>query len=128
MRFFDYIFYRTYFLYKYKWKDDTPIPYALSLVTILQVFNIGSLFLIYAFFNKIKHVKPIYAAILFVGLLVFNVINYRSKNCFVQLSERWDNEKKDLRLKKGILIIAYILISAVIFFWIALTLGKINRG
>jgi hypothetical protein len=130
MRIFDYIYYRVYHLYKYKWKDSTPGAYATSLVTLLETLNVVILpIFIYQLISndKIEHSK-IYYLIAFFVIFIFNLYRYNKIMDYKLLADKWVNEDKDKHRKRGVLTIVFIVISLVIFLGLAIILGGINRG
>jgi dolichol kinase len=109
---FDYIYYRTYFLYKYKWKDDDPKIYSISLVTLMQALNLLSLVFILMYFRKEKLIIDTkFSLILFFVLLGLNFFRYRSEGHFQKFLAKWSKEENSRRIWRGYFIIIYILLS-----------------
>jgi len=130
MKIFDYLYYRVYFTYKNRWKDSTPGAYATSLVTLLQLIFILMLplFVYELITNNNVEFNKLYIIPAFGLILIYNLHRYKRKMNFRKLSEKWDNEKADIRKKRGILTIAMIVVSLAIFFGLATILGEINQG
>ncbi len=117
MRLFDYIFYRTYNLYFYKWKDDDPKIYAIVLVSFLQSIHVLSLLFICSYLINLKfNIHKIYVAAFFIAIIALNFYRYREKgNSFELLKGKWKNEIQEKRKIFGYLIILYIVFSIVLF-------------
>ncbi len=123
---FDYIYYRTYCIYKYKWKDDDSKIYSITLVTLLQSLNLISALFMYIYINSEKlKLETSYTIILFFIVLALNFLRYRdNKNGFSKLSDKWNIEAKRKRVVKGCIIIFYILISIGVFIKLAFLSSK----
>jgi len=117
MKIFDYIYYRTYYIYKYKWKDDDPKVYSITLITLLQASNIATLLFIYLFINnKNFEIDYYYSISLFFTIMILNFVRYRKKYInFTILSSRWKDELSFKRTIKGYIIIIYITCSLFCF-------------
>lgn len=108
---FDYIYYRTFAIYKNKWNEDDPKIYAISLVTLLQSINFISLF--YAFIiilQKDVFIEVKYSFILFFLILIFNFIRYRKKHDYDELREKWNNEEVQKRKIKDLVLYSIFLL------------------
>ena len=118
---FDYIYYRTFAIYKNKWNENDPKIYAISLVTLLQSINFISLF--YAFviiLQKDIFIDVKYSFILFFLILIINLIKYRKKHDYDELRKKWSNEEITKKKNKGFGIIFYIFASILICILIVL--------
>lgn len=113
MKIFDYIYYRTYYIYKYKWKDEDPKIYSITLITLLQASNIATLLFIYLFINnKNPEIDYYYSISLFFTVMILNFVRYRKKyKSFNILSSKWKDELSFKRTMKGYIIIIYITCS-----------------
>ena len=113
MRLFDYIYYRTYYLYFYKWKDDDPKIYAIGLISLLQFLNILTLLFFYLHLINTKiHIYRIYAVAFFFVIIALNFYRYRDSGYnFRLLENKWKNEISIKRKIFGYLIICYIILS-----------------
>jgi hypothetical protein len=113
MKFFDYLYYRTYFAYLKK-NDSDPWIYATNLVALMQTFN---LLAIYTLVQKIQNKQPInkivfvIIALLLIGL---NYYRYQKIKPYNKLCDLWINDDKGTRMKKGILIVLYIILSVLL--------------
>ncbi len=127
LRFFDYIYYRTYSAYK-DW-DNMPYMYAICLVALLQQFNVGVIaVIVYAFFNLNTEVNKY---VLFASYFVFlipNYIRYTWFASFKQMDEKWGNDTKKKKVMGGVAVILYVVFSIVLFFAAGIIFGKIKRG
>ncbi|NPD48281.1 hypothetical protein [Lentimicrobium sp. S6] len=130
MKIFDYIYYRVFFTYKNKWKDDTPGAYATSLVTLMQ----SMLFIMTPYFsyelitNTKIEITKISILIGFIILFFLNLYRYQKVINFKSLSEKWDNEDKTIRKRKGIFTIVIIVLVVGGTLTLATIGGKINTG
>ena len=127
---FDYIYYRVYYTYKNKWKDSTPGAYATSLVTLLELLYILMLpqFIYELITNNKIGFNKIYIVGAFGLIFFYNLYRYQKKFKFKVLSEKWDNEKAEIKKKRGILTVVMIVFSLVLFFGLATILGAIHQG
>jgi hypothetical protein len=115
MKFFNYIFYRIYCLYKYKFKDEDPILYALVIITFLQTFNLICTFAIFTLFNPlVKEINKIYGLILFILILFINIFYYIRKKRYIDIFEYWKGESVANRRIKGSLVLFYILCTIIL--------------
>lgn len=127
LRFFDYIYYRTYSAYK--GLDNMPYMYAICLVALLQQFNIGVIaVIVYAFSDlNIEVNKYVLFASYFV-FLIPNYIRYTRFANYKQMHEKWGNDIKRKKVLGGVAVIFYIVMSIVVFFVAGTIFGKIMRG
>lgn len=74
---FRYIFYRIYCLYKFRFKDDIPLVYAIAILTLAQSANIMSFFFMYSSYSNIELKTIINSKTeLVIGMVVLITINY----------------------------------------------------
>ena len=131
MIFFDYIFYRVSHYYISKWDDDTGHVYGIGLVSIMQLIHFLFVLIILAFLNEPMN------ELLFVGkegsnflnsgiiipvvvLFILNFTRYTKFKNYRYFSEHWMNEPKQLRSKRGWLIILYLALNLGITTWISI--------
>lgn len=125
MTFFNYIYYRVYSLYKNKWKDDAPKLYAVALVSLMQGFNLGIIFILGALFLGVElEFKRIYYLITFTILVIFNGVWYNWFKTYEKLSLKWNYEIKTKKVRNGFLIVVYIIISFILYFLSAILYSK----
>ncbi|MBN2820300.1 MAG: hypothetical protein JXP36_15090 [Bacteroidales bacterium] len=127
LRFFDYIYYRTYSAYK-DW-DNMPYMYAICLVALLQQFNVGIIAVIVYVFSDLN--AEVNKYVLFASYFVFLIPNYNRYTWFAnyrQMHKKWGEDKKRKKVLGGVAVIFYIVMSIVLFFVAATTFGKIMRG
>lgn len=126
---FDYIYFRTFRIYQNRWKEKIPMLYALSLVTILQVFLVSIIIFAYALVFQKYSINPKISLILFVLFLTYNYLRYKSRNNnYEKLSGKWRNESKINTQRKGWLIFIFIVVTFSIFLTLAILIGEINRN
>ncbi len=130
IRAFDYIYYRVYHIYKFKWKDNNPGAYATSLVTLLQSLLVVVIpVLIYSAINGVEiGLGKIYYIGVFLVFFVFNYFRYNKVTNYENLAKKWNEEEKFKRRNKGILIVVFIVITLLMFFALITYLGKIHRN
>ena len=116
MKIFIYLYYRIYGFYLSKKERDIPGLYALCMITLVQLFNLSTFIFVFEFLFRIKGDNDKYWA--FIGFFVILIINYFlivNRNYSNELFEKWRNEEtKELRMKRGILISAYLISSLII--------------
>ena len=117
---FDYIYYRVYYLYLYKWKDDDPKVYSVTLVSLLQAMNLVSLmFLLLFFLDERITVNKLYSISFFLILIALNFYRYRKRN-FHYLEKKWMDKNRKSRLLFGYSILIYLVFSTFLFIWSAM--------
>ena len=129
IRFFDYIFYRVYHIYKIKWKDSTPGAYATSLIALLQslLVIIIPIFIYSAICSTKVNLDKKYYLGVFLIFFVFNYYRYFKVTSYEILAKKWNNEEKAKRRENGIYVVLFIIITLILFFALITILGKINR-
>ena len=93
LKLYDYIYYRTYRVYKYKWKDDDPGMYSRNLVSIFQFINIVSVFyFIKKLLDSSCSFSKIEWGIFMIIIGVANYIRYKYFKPINQLELKWDTK------------------------------------
>jgi hypothetical protein len=130
IRIFDYVYYRVYHIYKIKWKDSTPGAYATSLVTLLQslLFAVIPIFVHSAIIDTKVELDKKYFIGIFIVFFIFNYLRYFKVTNYKNLANKWDNEEKVKRRKKGVYVVLFIIITLITFLALVTILGKIHRG
>lgn len=123
---FDYLYYRTYSLYKNKWNEEDPKLYAVGIVSLMQEFNLGAALFIMIYYSGIK-VERIYVFFFYILLFIFNMLWYSKYRTFDKLYSKWNIEAKNKKIFRGVLVLLYILISVTLFFKTAIFVGKISQ-
>jgi hypothetical protein len=122
---FNYLYYRTYALYKNKWNEVDPKLYAAGIVSLMQEFNLGAiLFLILQYFDIT--IERLYVYLFYIVLFALNMIWYSKFRIYKYLESKWKDDIKSRKIFKGILVIVYIVLSTLIFFKTAIYIGKIS--
>jgi len=117
VKLFDYVFFRIYEYYK-SYGSDLTHQYSSGLVSLIQgltiVTGIGLTSLVWP---KLMFTKNYYALFIFIPIMIINWYRYERNFSYEKWSEKWKNEKKHLRTRKGWLIVVYyaFVIIALIF-------------
>lgn len=129
MKLFDYLYYRIFYIYKNKWKDDTPGAYATSLVTLIQTLflTLIPIFLYELLSNKNIGLNKLYLLGIFFIIFFLNFFRYRKFVDFDHLSQKWDKEETKKRKIKGILAILFIILTIGLALGLATVAGQISR-
>lgn len=115
MVFFDYIYYRIYSLYLNKFKDDIPMVYSISALSLVQYFN---LFFVLTLLGKVNflsiHLVSRNGSIyLFLILLAINFFRYHFWCKYESLLDKWSCEKISVKSFRGKAILIYFLLSMI---------------
>jgi hypothetical protein len=127
MKFFDYLYYRIFHLYRNKWNEEEPKLYAVGLVSLMQEFNLGGLLFFLIFLFNVE-IEKIYVILFYIIIFVFNWLWYSRIRKFEHLASGWDDEITIKRMYKGILLVLYIIVSTILFFYIAVILGRLKQN
>jgi hypothetical protein len=131
MKFFDYIFYRSYnFFYKMPRNRYTADVQALCVVSTMQFFNFLFLDLFISYLRK-EALIPL-SKYLFVGtiavLLFINFLRYWGRGTNInEMTKRWKNENQNQKLIRGLFVIMYTLLSIILAVGSAHYVGKYFR-
>ena len=127
---FDYIFFRTYDFYKRR-NSYIPIDRGIQLLSIIQGVLLMHTIMVVDFFENIIDREVVNKYILGVPvaitILIINEIRYKrmgKKNQFAPFYERWGDEDKILRKRKGFVI---VLLPVFLLFGIPLLLWFIKQ-
>jgi|GEM_PF-1649354 len=124
---FRYIFYRIYCLYKFRFKDDIPLVYAIAILTLAQSANIMSFFFMYSSYSNIELKTIINSKTeLVIGMVVLITINYLIHVRFFDENKLFiffERETAKLKKVRGYLAFFYITLSVVLFFYLAVKIG-----
>jgi ABC-type amino acid transport system permease subunit len=115
MIWFDYVYYRVYVAYQ-KRKEPDPYMYATSIVALCQCLNFFIIDTIFKYFTNMYITallgKPILVIIMFIVLgLNYRRYDHNNKRSYRKFHSIWKNEPKDVRHKRGWLVMIYILAS-----------------
>lgn len=123
LNFFDYTYYRVCKAY-YKTKDSNPRIAGLCIITLMHFFNILSVFCLFCIsIQKKIYINKILALFVILILMILNGIRYNKLHYGI-LQEKWQNENADIQTKKGVMVLAYILLSTVAGIGLAIYLGS----
>jgi len=110
LEFFDYLFYRCYCYYLKTNKDGgSPTYWASLIVSVGQGLNIIGLLLLYSLLTGTEHINKYDAAYLGLGMLAINLIRYKFFIKFFPLHEKWHKESKAEKVRKGKIIVFYLI-------------------
>lgn len=127
LKFFDYIYYRTYSLYKNL--DNMPYMYAVCLVALMQQFNVGIIvFFLYTFFDLNTEVNKYILYASYFVFLVPNYIRYSKFKRYKEMDEKWGNDTKSKKVQGGVAVVLYVVFSTIVVIAAAHIFGKIKRG
>ena len=123
IKFFDYVFYRVCKAYS-KTKDSSPDGAAVAVVTLMQLFNIISLFDLFGIIKQHKYSTLFFELACGGCLLIFNYIRYiyLETNNFRIMDAKWGNENHSF--EKGILTFIYIVGSSILVLILSIYLGN----
>jgi hypothetical protein len=122
LEFFDYVYYKSVKFYSKTDKAGAGIT-GLSVMSLMHFCNIYSIFMVVCLLvNKNIDVGKLSVLALLALLLIANFIRY-NKLTYGLLKERWDNEDKKLKRRKGWLVVLYICSSFIMCFGLAIYLG-----
>ena len=114
---FEYIFYKTYSLYKYKWNETMPGIYACGINSIFQGFNL--IIIVYDYYYwvnlEILHVNKYYGFLMYLCFMFVNYILYYKFTTPQQIEKKWKNaSKKKIRIM-NIISISYMFLTIFLF-------------
>lgn len=125
MKFFDYIFYRVSNYYINRWNDDNGHIYGIGLVSIMQLIHVLFIAVILALvsepinellFEKNEGGNFLNSGIIYPVAILFiiNFTRYLKFKKYSYFRNIWENEHKELKKKRGRLIILYIVLNLAI--------------
>ena len=125
MKYYNYLFYRVADYYINRWKDTGGLVNGIGLVTFMQLTHLWSIFIVtalfseqvnYCLFEKWETKSSLHSWIIYPCLLVygFNMLKYLKFTKYDYFQEKWKDENKSLRKKRGWLIILYVLLNIAI--------------
>jgi len=131
MLWFDYVYYRTYELYKKKWKESMPWLYAMSVVSATQSFILLSMPIIYGIITRTKleeyGINKYHFGILAFIIVGLNYHRYKKKIPYYSMFDKWKNESESVRRSRGRLVVLYVVLTTIVFFGFAVIAGMINN-
>jgi hypothetical protein len=132
MKLINYVFYRISDAYINKWNDKRGHINGAGIITFIEVLNISSLLIIkeivspqfYQLYMKpLKGLNYLHSWTTIPALLLvaFNLRLFNKKK-YNSLVEVWANEDKNLRKKRGWLIVGYIVLSVFLMVFLSIYL------
>jgi len=129
MNFFNYLFYRLYWLQTSILKEkDVPLFFAVLELSVLQGLNIIFIiefFLFYILGLSFQLNKEIY---IIIGLITFIIdfIYYKRKNRYRKIFKYFDQIEKKNKFIKDIFILIYVILTFILMIWLASEIREIN--
>lgn len=131
MKIYNYLFYRVAGYYLNRWEDVRGPVYGITLVTLMQLFHLWTIFIIvalfseqvnYYLFEKWETKTFLYSWILYPCLVAYglNMLKYLKFTKYEYYKDKWIDENKTLRKKRGWLIILFILLTFLITILLAI--------
>ena len=124
MRFFDYIWYRTFLFYTSK-NDDIPKISTSFFLGMIQSMNTLTFFFILEYLLIEPLVNNIIGVSIAFSFVFLNMIRYREKR-IAKIITSWENEKVSKK-KWGFYSLLYIIISLIIIVTVASFIGSLNH-
>lgn len=131
MRIYNYLFYRVAGYYLNRWEDVRGPIYGITLVTLMQLFHLWITLIIvslfsyqvnYYLFEKWESKTFLYSWVLYPCLVAYsiNMLKYLKFTKYEYYKEKWIDESKVLRKKRGWLIVLFILLTFLITILLAI--------
>ena len=128
---FDYLFYRFHGAFKkLPRKTYTADIQSLCALTTLQCMNIGFVLFIFCYIKDINTlgISKIWYAIPILILMFLNYLRYWGDNNIASLTKKWKDEEKNIKIRRGIYVIFYVVISIGLCVWSADFVGRYFRN
>ena len=117
---FTYLYYRIYAIYKHKWNDSVPSVYAVCITSILQGFNILSIFFAVELIAQLDfEIGKIYYGLLIIILIALNYFRFNLLTNYSQLEKKWKDEAVQVKTIRGVLVLFYISASISLILFLA---------
>lgn len=126
LRFYDYLYYVIYKFYA-KYKNSNAETTSATIVAGLQSANVLTFVMIASlYFHNKEIVNKLVAIILFLifGFFTFIRYVYKEKNNYKAIELRWNEENELSRKRKEAFSFAYLILSLLSFFGVAIYLGN----
>lgn len=110
LKVFDYFYYRVCDFYD-KHNGSSPGITGLCIVVLMQFFNLITISCAVGLLFHMETVpSKLVGLILLVFLFILNGIYFNNSN-YILLKERWKDEDKNTRLRRGMMVLTYIIFS-----------------
>lgn len=107
---FDYFFYRIFIFFKNR-DDKVANTSALSILSLVEFCTLLDFMIIAQAVFEFPNPSKVYAFAAMLILLALNLSRYQSMKTVEKICEQWADENKDTAMRKGWLILAYLIIS-----------------
>jgi hypothetical protein len=111
-----YIYYRIFEMHSRG--EDSITAAGLAIITLSAIWGIN-IITIYGILFKTKiisNIKPNYGIYLGIGLLIMNFFLFMFKKKYKKIKQKFSNEQKQKKIKNGIFVLLYGLLSFILFF------------
>ena len=118
LRFFDFIFYKTYRYYVNSGESDIPGTYALCVITLFPLLNISTLIFFSFDIFKVQNwnYDKVVLLLLFIFVLFLNYYRIYKNVGIRELLKKWDNADIKLKKKLNSFKLVYFIISIICLF------------
>jgi hypothetical protein len=127
LRFFDYLYYGFRKFYgKY---ESGPGFSALAVVTLTQILNILTVYILYCLITQTKANTgklQLTSLALYISVLILNIVRYRKLDPDI-IKEKWENKKEKQKIILRTLLFLYVVLSFVVCVGLAIYVGNRNN-
>lgn len=114
MKLLDYLFYRIYSFYKRK-RDSTPVFMAFAVITILVTFNCYDIIVIISLLKKeTVHIPDYWVWLFMIIPMLLCLFRWRNEHTIEMILRKYSAYESSVHVKRGYVIILYILVSFLI--------------
>ncbi|MCQ2229630.1 MAG: hypothetical protein MJZ13_07790 [Bacteroidales bacterium] len=124
---FEYLYYRIYATYKYRWHENMPGMYALGIVSLMQLFMLFLLLRVFpyliwgvdllSFMDGMN--KFVFGSTTLLPMYVINYWYFYKHTSFEILEEKWVCEPENQKKRRGRFVLCFI----VLFFLVTVALA-----
>jgi formate-dependent nitrite reductase membrane component NrfD len=124
--FFDYLFYGVQKFYG-KNKDSGPGLSALIVITLTQILNILTVYVLYCLITQTKvNISKLIAVVIYLSVLILNVKRY-SRLDLEKLKEKWENKNEKQKTTIRAFVVLYVFLSFALGIGLAIYVGNRNN-
>jgi len=126
LKFFDYLFYGVHKFYG-KNKDSGPGWSALVVITLTQILNILTVYILYCLITQTKvNISKLTAVVIYFSVVILNVKRY-SKLDLEKIKENWENKTEKQKTTIRALVVLYVFLSFAVCVGLAIYVGNKNN-